>query len=213
MAVGWSPLGSYSDEILKSMPPSDFSGRAGRWGTQGRSFRRTSPLFSSRSSTSAVAAAPVTPRASCTVPPPSALPSRVGAGSKRACGASEKPLPRVASRSATAAGARASFRAGFSRAARCSSSGTRSGRPALGAAPRRGGLAAGASATGLAAALGRPGLRAGASIVSASAVGRLFGMQGIWGRGSGLGSREPSRPLSSSSALRSVKARVNCGKP
>ena len=36
MAVGWSPLGSYSDFSLNLMPPSDFSGRAGRCGTQGR---------------------------------------------------------------------------------------------------------------------------------------------------------------------------------
>ncbi len=32
MAVGWSPLGSYSDTSLKAMPPSDFSGRGGRCG-------------------------------------------------------------------------------------------------------------------------------------------------------------------------------------
>ena len=72
------------------MPPSDLSGRAGRCGTQGRALRRGSPLFSSCSSTSAVAAAPVTPRASWIVPPPS---PGGGAGSKRACGASAKPWP------------------------------------------------------------------------------------------------------------------------
>ena len=32
MAVGWSPLGSYSDTSLKATPPSDFSGRGGRCG-------------------------------------------------------------------------------------------------------------------------------------------------------------------------------------
>ncbi len=32
MAVGWSPLGSYSDTSLKATPPSDFSGRSGRCG-------------------------------------------------------------------------------------------------------------------------------------------------------------------------------------
>ena len=32
MAVGWSPLGSYSDTSVKATPPSDFSGRGGRCG-------------------------------------------------------------------------------------------------------------------------------------------------------------------------------------
>ena len=32
MAVGWSPLGSYSDTSLKAMPPSLLSGRGGRCG-------------------------------------------------------------------------------------------------------------------------------------------------------------------------------------
>ena len=32
IAVGWSPAGSKSDTILMAMPPSDFSGRAGRCG-------------------------------------------------------------------------------------------------------------------------------------------------------------------------------------
>ena len=32
MAVGWSPAGSKSETILNAMPPSDFSGRAGRCG-------------------------------------------------------------------------------------------------------------------------------------------------------------------------------------
>ena len=35
MAVGWSPLGSYSDTSLKAMPPSLFSGRGGRCGVNG----------------------------------------------------------------------------------------------------------------------------------------------------------------------------------
>ena len=34
IAVGWSPAGSKSDSILMTMPPSDFSGRAGRCGVQ-----------------------------------------------------------------------------------------------------------------------------------------------------------------------------------
>ena len=34
MAVGWSPAGSKSETILIAMPPSDFSGRAGRCGVQ-----------------------------------------------------------------------------------------------------------------------------------------------------------------------------------
>ena len=33
MAVGWSPAGWYSLTSLNFLPPSDFSGRAGRWGT------------------------------------------------------------------------------------------------------------------------------------------------------------------------------------
>ena len=33
IAVGWSPAGSKSETILIATPPSDFSGRAGRWGT------------------------------------------------------------------------------------------------------------------------------------------------------------------------------------
>ena len=42
MAVGWSPLGAYSDTILKLMPPSDFSGRGGRCGVNSGRLPETS---------------------------------------------------------------------------------------------------------------------------------------------------------------------------
>ena len=42
MAVGWSPLGAYSDTILKAMPPSDFSGRGGRCGVNSGRLPETS---------------------------------------------------------------------------------------------------------------------------------------------------------------------------
>lgn len=43
MACGWSPAGANSDKSSNRRPPSDFSGRGGRWGTKsvasGTSFR------------------------------------------------------------------------------------------------------------------------------------------------------------------------------
>ena len=60
MAVGWSPAGSKSDTILIAMPPSDFSGRAGRCGTHSSPFLCSGlPLSISADSAATVA---VTPR-------------------------------------------------------------------------------------------------------------------------------------------------------
>ena len=112
MAVGWSPLGSYSDCSLKRMPPSDLSGPR-------RAVRRPGPIVQPRitgleqplQSTSAEAEAPVRPRG-CSgsgVCGPLAEgrgrspPEVTGAGTKRACGISPNPSVRPPSRSGTAA--------------------------------------------------------------------------------------------------------------
>ena len=113
IACGWSPCGSNSETTRKRRPPSDLSGRGGRWGTHGGRLRMLgSPSSSSALSESAETAAPVRPRGWLS-----------GAGvSNLGCGASENPWPRPPRRSASA---------GLSSSARCSSSGCRSGREAL----------------------------------------------------------------------------------
>ena len=118
IAVGWSPFGSYSDLITNGTPPSDFSGRGGRWGVQ-TLFWPSLPLNSGRpsrisfSSASAVAATPsasillrggraIAAASSSSVVKPSCFASSgssAGNGGRgaviggRACGASSKPCP------------------------------------------------------------------------------------------------------------------------
>ncbi len=59
MAVGWSPAGSNSDCMTMRMPPSDFSGRAGRCGVQISPFLCSGlPLSISFDSASTVAVTP-----------------------------------------------------------------------------------------------------------------------------------------------------------
>ena len=45
IAVGWSPFGVMSETILKRLPPSDFSGRAGLCGTNIAAGASATPLF------------------------------------------------------------------------------------------------------------------------------------------------------------------------
>ena len=60
MAVGWSPAGSKSDTILMAMPPSDFSGRAGRCGVHSSpSLCSGLPLSISADSAATVAVTPL----------------------------------------------------------------------------------------------------------------------------------------------------------
>ncbi len=56
IAWGWSPFGAKSDLMTKRWPPSDFSGRGGRCGTQGWSRNSGRPSRSSASSAWAVTA-------------------------------------------------------------------------------------------------------------------------------------------------------------
>ena len=55
IAVGWSPLGVSSETIFSGTPPSDFSGRGGRCGTQVLSRNSGLPLSISADSASTVA--------------------------------------------------------------------------------------------------------------------------------------------------------------
>src|SRR5277367_6483158 len=110
IAWGWSPFGSNSDTTRNLRPPSDLSGRGGRWGSHGGRLRMLgSPPSSSALSESAVTAAPVRPRGWLS-----------GTGvSNLGCGASPNPC------------GLGSTRAGLSSSARCSPSGWTSGRDAL----------------------------------------------------------------------------------
>ena len=58
----WSPSGSNSETTRKRRPPSDLSGRGGRWGTHGGRLRILGSPSSSRAfSDSALAGAPMRP--------------------------------------------------------------------------------------------------------------------------------------------------------
>src|SRR6202453_5104530 len=110
IACGWSPFGSNSDTTRKRRPPSDLSGRGGRWRSHGGRLRMLGSPSSKRAlSESAVTAAPVRPRGWLSGKAPSNL----------GCGASPNPC------------GLGSTKAGLSSSARCSPSGWTSGREAL----------------------------------------------------------------------------------
>ena len=62
IACGWSPSGSNSETTRNRRPPSDLSGRGGRWGVHGGRLRMLgSPPSSNSFSDSALAGAPIRP--------------------------------------------------------------------------------------------------------------------------------------------------------
>ena len=186
IAVGWSPLGSYSDTSSKWMPPSDLSGRSGRCGVQASPFLMLgSPATSSAASevrrrrraghAEGMRGRPRRARIFAAPPAPcrGRRPGRART-CRRTSGRCARPGHRCRPRSAPApprsrTGGFGALRAGLSSAARCSPSGVTSGFAAfdlpVGLGPR--GLAGLIVSTLVSSPRGRPVLRG-------------LGIGGIW---------------------------------